>query len=136
LPAQRQSIPHPWSCLTRVVSTSYPRLPDTGSTRPGIHSSCRQQGWRPNAKDGLLNQGTNDQPQIKHTSVRCVPFLEVSPLSNRYFSRTSVPGVFPLRAEPFPLPPRILVISFPEKVPHDFLAAESHFRIPAFSPVP
>jgi hypothetical protein len=39
-------------------------------------------------------------------------------------------------AEPFPLPPRTLVIPFPEKVPHDFLAAESHFRIPAFSPVP
>jgi hypothetical protein len=58
----------------RVVSTSYSRLPDTGSIGPGIHSSCRQQVWRPKAKDGLLNQRTNDQPQIKHAGVLFLTF--------------------------------------------------------------
>ncbi len=46
---------------------------------PGIHSSCGQQVWRTKAKDGLRDQRTNGEPQIQHTSVCCVSFLELSP---------------------------------------------------------
>lgn len=59
------------------MSTSYSRLPDTGSIGPDIHSSSSPAGVTTKAKDGLKDLRTNDQPQIQPTRVLYRRFLTV-----------------------------------------------------------